>query len=73
MLKGITGKEDFTVSETVDGDHSHFEVVVPQDQMGIIIGKEGRTIKSLRNVLKVKATLDKKGVSLNITEKPPEA
>jgi predicted RNA-binding protein YlqC (UPF0109 family) len=37
--------------------------------MGLIIGKRGKTIRTIRNLLRVRATLEKKGVSVAVVEK----
>lgn len=69
ILKEITKKDDFEIKEEVDGDFIRFTVLAPKEIMGIIIGREGRTIKSIRNLLKVRATLEKKAVSVSVEEK----
>ncbi len=69
ILKEITKKDDFEIKEEVNGDFIRFTVLAPKEIMGIIIGREGRTIKSIRNLLKVRATLEKKAVSVSVEEK----
>lgn len=66
ILKGITGKKDLEIVEETEGDRTHFLVKAPEDSIGIIIGKEGKTIKAIRSLLKVRATLEKKGVSVSV-------
>ncbi len=66
IIKGILGKKDFTVTESVEGDFVNLGIKVPGEDTGLIIGKEGRTIKAIRNLLKVRATLERKGVSVSI-------
>lgn len=66
ILKGITGKKDFDVVEETEGDRTHFLIKAPEDSVGIIIGKEGKTIKAIRSLLKVRATLEKKGVAVSV-------
>ena len=39
-----------------------------KSQAGILIGKEGKTIKAIRNLLKVRATLEKKVVNVVLSE-----
>ena len=69
ILKGVTGKKDLEIVEETEGESTHFLVKAPEDSVGIIIGKEGRTIKAIRSLLKVKATLEKKGVSVSVEPK----
>lgn len=69
ILKQILPTQDYTIVENIDGEHSNFIIQAPKELMGMIIGKEGHTIKALRNLLKVRATLEKKGVTLTAEEK----
>ena len=68
ILRAITPATDIGIEETIEGDHTTLIVKAPQEVMGLIIGKNGKTIKSIRNLLKVRATLEKRGVSLSIAE-----
>ena len=68
LIQALTGKKDFEVVEKTEGDKSDFIVRAPKELMGLLIGKHGATIKALRNVIKIKATLDKKLVYLSIEE-----
>lgn len=68
ILKGILGEADFRVDEEIDGEFVRLTIKVEPEVTGIVIGKGGSTIKALRNILRVRATLDKKGVSVNIAE-----
>lgn len=71
ILKAITASPHYKVEETIEGDHSTLVIDAPAEIIGLIIGKNGKTIKSIRNLLKVRATLEKKGVSVTIAEKTP--
>ncbi len=68
LLKGILGEEKFDISENEDAGRTNYLIKTAPENMGLIIGKGGKMIKSLRNILKVRATLEKKAVSLNIEE-----
>ena len=68
VLKGILGKEKYEIKENNDGGRVVYLLKVAPEDMGIIIGKGGRVIKSVRNILKVRATLEKTAVSLNLEE-----
>jgi len=69
ILKEITKSDSVKVTEEVDENFSKLTILAPKELMGIIIGKEGRIIKAIRNLLKVRATLEKKGVNVSIEEK----
>ena len=66
LLKGLLGKEKFDIAETEDGGRIIYTIKTAPENVGLVIGKGGHMIKSLRNVLKVRATLEKTAVSLNI-------
>lgn len=68
MLKGILGSEKFEVGEAEDEGRIVYTIRIDPKNIGLIIGKGGHMIKSLRNVLKIRATLEKKAVALNIGE-----
>ena len=75
LLKGVLGEEKFTIEETEEdslptGGQGRIIYTIKTDpkNIGMIIGKGGHMIKALRNVLKVRATLEKRAVSLNVGE-----
>jgi predicted RNA-binding protein YlqC (UPF0109 family) len=68
LLKGVLTEEKFEVEETEDAGRIIYTIKTDPKNVGLIIGKGGRMIKSLRNILKVRATLEKKAVALNIGE-----
>jgi len=68
MLKGLLGDEKFDVVETEDTGRIIYTINTDPKNIGLIIGKGGHMIRSLRNVLKVRATLEKKAVALNVGE-----
>ncbi|HEY4694374.1 MAG TPA: KH domain-containing protein [Candidatus Nanoarchaeia archaeon] len=46
----------------------NLELSVHPDDMGLVIGKGGKVIKSLRNILRTKAILEGRRVNLVLTE-----
>lgn len=65
----ITDKEQFKVVKSDDSTGEVvFEIHVAKDDMGRIIGKEGKIINAIRNLLKILAVKEKKKVTLNIAE-----
>lgn len=68
LLKGVLGKEKFEIAQTEENGREIYTINTAPENAGLIIGKGGRIIKSLRNILKVRATLEKKAVSLNLGE-----
>jgi predicted RNA-binding protein YlqC (UPF0109 family) len=69
LLEKITGGKDFEIQETEEGGRVDFAIIAPEDKVGMIIGKNGKTIKTLRNLLKVRATLEQKAVSVSVSPK----
>jgi len=68
MLKGILGEEKFEIKEAEEEGRVMYTIKTDPKNVGLIIGKGGKMIKSLRNILKVRATLEKKAVNLEIAE-----
>ena len=68
LVKNITGSDDFEVEEKVDGGLITYVIKEKPDYIGMIIGKGGKTIKTIRNLVKVRATLEKKSVNLIVEE-----
>jgi predicted RNA-binding protein YlqC (UPF0109 family) len=68
LLKGLLGEEKFDIEEADTEGRVLYTIKVEPKNIGLIIGKEGKMIKSLRNALKVRATLEKKAVSLEVAE-----
>jgi predicted RNA-binding protein YlqC (UPF0109 family) len=68
LLKGVLAEEKFDIEETEDAGRIIYTIKTDPKNVGLIIGKGGRMIKSLRNILKVRATLEKRAVALNIGE-----
>ena len=66
LLKGILGKEKFEIVETETEGRIDYTIKTAQENVGMIIGKGGKMIKTLRNLLKVRATLEKKAVFINV-------
>lgn len=52
LIRSIVGDPDAVVIEEYpDGRHIRFSVRVGQGDMGRVIGRDGRTVKAIRNVL----------------------
>lgn len=68
VLKGILGEIKFEVDEKDDDGRIVYTIKTDPENVGFIIGKGGKIIKSIRNILRVRATLEKKAVAVNIGE-----
>ena len=60
--------EQIVVDEKQDGDTVTYELRVAADDMGKVIGKQGRIAKALRTVVKAAATRENKKVNVAIVE-----
>jgi predicted RNA-binding protein YlqC (UPF0109 family) len=58
--------ESVEVSEKQDGDQIVLELRVAEDDMGKVIGRQGRIAKALRTVVKAAATRENKKVTVEI-------
>jgi hypothetical protein len=64
----VDSPDEVTVSE-IDGEQTTiFELKVAQGDIGKIIGKQGRTARSIRNILSAAAMKHKKRAVLEILE-----
>ena len=45
-----------------------YHVKIPQDQVGMVIGKGGKTINALKNILKIRAIRDNVRVDIQVEE-----
>jgi predicted RNA-binding protein YlqC (UPF0109 family) len=68
ILKGILGEEKFEIGETQEEGRVLYTIKTNPENVGLVIGKGGKMINTLRNILKVRATLEKKGVSLQVAD-----
>ena len=53
--------------EEKEGD-INLNLKVAEEDMGLIIGRQGRIIKAIRNLLKTRALIEKKKVQLTLEE-----
>ena len=60
--------EEVRVNERMDGDVLHLELSVAPEDMGKVIGKQGRIAKAIRSVLKAATAKDSKPVFLEIQQ-----
>lgn len=69
IIESITGSNDFEITSELEGDKVNLNVYLEQEYMGLVIGKGGKTIKSIQDILRVKGRLEDKMVFVNIREK----
>ncbi len=69
IVKNIIPESDFEIEEVDEEGRINLILKVNKDNMGLIIGKGGNTVRSIRNLLKVKATLTNSLFNLQVEEK----
>jgi predicted RNA-binding protein YlqC (UPF0109 family) len=69
LAKSLVGNPDAVeINETISNGTSVFELKVAKEDLGRIIGKQGRTAKAIRTLLNAAATIDNRKVVLEILE-----
>ncbi|WP_303862386.1 KH domain-containing protein [Alkalibaculum bacchi] len=66
----VDNPQSVVVNETLDQDLIDLELIVASEDMGKVIGKQGRIAKAIRTVLKAAATKENKRATLEIVNKP---
>ena len=61
--------QDVRVTESERNNHILLEITVNPEDVGKIIGKQGRIIKSLRTIVKTCAIRDDKRIAVELTNK----
>lgn len=67
MLDNIIEGEYTITAEDQDG-FIVYKITAPQDQIGRVIGKGGKTINALKNILKIRAVREEKKIDIQISE-----
>lgn len=64
----VESPDDVKVEEHEEDGMTVFTISVAPDEMGKIIGKEGKVIRSIRNVMKIKAMKENKRINISLAE-----
>ena len=64
----VDNKEEVSINEKQDEQGIVFEVKVAEGDMGKIIGKQGKTAKSIRTVMKAISSKEKKKVTVEFLD-----
>lgn len=69
IVKSIVDNPDKVVVDEVEGEEGiNFIITVDPADMGKIIGKSGKVIRSIRNIMKIPAIKQNKRVSVSLAE-----
>jgi uncharacterized protein len=68
IVKGIIDESDFEISEKEDNGQLILQIKVKPEAAGLLIGKNGQTIKSIQNIVSVKARKENKNVFVKVVD-----
>lgn len=61
--------EKVEIEESEENGIINFNVRVPKENIGRVIGKEGKIIRGIRNVMKIPAIKQNKKINISLEEK----
>ncbi|EKD96336.1 MAG: hypothetical protein ACD_24C00087G0002 [uncultured bacterium] len=64
----VNNPDEVEVTETQESGLLSYRIKVANEDMGIVIGKEGKNIKSIRNLAKSKAIKDNVRINIELLE-----
>lgn len=69
IIKGIVDKpEEVEITEEENQGIVNFTIKVATEDMGKVIGKEGKVIKAIRNVMRIPGVLQSKKIYITLAE-----
>ncbi len=68
----VDSPDNVQIEETETDDMLNFVVSVAKEDMGKIIGKEGKVIRGIRNIMKIKAMKQDLRINITLAETPEE-
>jgi len=69
IVSNLVDDQNFDVEEIEKDGEIEIRVTLPKDEMGKVIGKQGRIAKSIRTVVKAASAKSKTKYSVEICEK----
>lgn len=68
LTQEITGNSQIKVQQTDSGDLQIYTITAPKEVMGILIGKDGKTIRAIRSLARARAIVDQIKVAVKLEE-----
>ncbi len=68
ILTAIIDNKEITVTESEDEGSIILTIHAPQDEIGRIIGKGGKVINAMKQLVKIQAIRENKRVEINVEE-----
>lgn len=64
----VPNKKSFSVTEEVENEVKNIVLTVAKEDMGRVIGKNGKIIKAIRNMLRIRAIKDGGKINVSLLE-----
>ena len=64
----VSDPKEVKIEKVTDGQNIKFIVSIPKKDIAKVIGKEGKMIKSIKNLLKIRAIKDKVFATIEVLE-----
>ena len=68
ILTAIIDNKEITVTESEEEESIILTIHAPQDEIGRIIGKGGKVINAMKQLVKIQAIRENKRVEINVEE-----
>ena len=71
ILKSTFSNPEISVSESEEEGSTILTIHAPQEEIGRIIGKGGKIINAMKQIVKIQAIKENKRVEINVEENAP--
>lgn len=68
ITRGIADNQDVKIEKTSSGDLIIYVIKAPKEVMGMLIGKNGNTIRAIRALARARAIIDQEAVAVRLEE-----
>ncbi len=68
IVSSILSVDDVKIDESEEDGIVNFTIHVEKENMGKIIGKEGKVIRAIRNIMRIPAIRAEKRINVNLEE-----
>lgn len=68
ITQNVTGNDNVEIEEVEEEGLKTYLIKAPKEIMGLLIGKEGRTIRAIRTLAKARAIIEKVRVNIQLSE-----
>ncbi len=72
IKKVVDNPDSVVVEESEENGIITFLVTVAKEDMGKVIGKSGKVIRSIRNVMKIPAMKENKKIHITLSDQEPQ-